>query len=101
MKKIDGRRNNGGNSTKTTSGIDKRKNQYRQALEAAATVEDVSSVIRSVFSAAVRGDITASKLFLEYYLGKPTQIIETNNTHNINEFDLSKLYDSEAQREVE
>ena len=52
-----------------------------------------------LFSKSVKDkDVNASKILLEYYLGKPTQTIEQNNTHTLNEgFDIRKLYDREAQ----
>lgn len=69
---MDKRKNNGGNSTKS-KGVDKRKNEYRNALQDAATVEDVVDVIKVVLEQAKEGDLSASKIFLEYYLGKPQQ----------------------------
>jgi hypothetical protein len=74
---MDKRKNNGGNSTKSKKGFDKRKNEYRQALSQAATVDDVVSVIKSVKAKAInKQDIQAAKLFLEYYLGKPDQSLD-------------------------
>lgn len=93
---MDKRKNNGGHSTKT-KGVDKRKNEYRNALEDAADIDDVKDVLKSVLKQAKEGDLNASKLFLEYYLGKPKQTIDTNNTHTINDFDITKLYDQETQ----
>ena len=73
---MDKRKNNGGNSTKA-KGFDKRKNEYRKALEKAATVDDVVKVIEAVKTKAVnKQDIQAAKLFLEYYLGKPDQSLD-------------------------
>lgn len=80
MEKIDRRKFNGGNSTKS-NGTDKRKNEYRKALEQAATVEDVIQVIKMVHTKAVtKQDIKAAQLFLEYYLGKPNQSIDINSS---------------------
>jgi len=76
---MDGRKKNGnrGHSTKSKSGFDKRKNEYRKALEKAATVDDVVKVIEAVKAKAVKKqDIQAAKLFLEYYLGKPDQSLD-------------------------
>ena len=73
---MDKRRNNGGNSTKA-KGIDKRKNEYRKALELASTPEDVIQVIKKLKEKAVnKSDVNAIKLYLEYYLGKPKDSIE-------------------------
>jgi len=73
----DKRKNNGGHSTQTKDGFDKRKNKWREALDKASTLEDVISVIVMVKTKAITdNDIQAAKLFLEYYLGKPDQAIE-------------------------
>ncbi len=73
---MDKRKNNGGNSTKA-KGVDKRKNEYRKALEQASTVEDVVQVINAVKTKAIKKqDVQAAKLFLEYYLGKPDQSLD-------------------------
>jgi hypothetical protein len=37
-------------------------------------------------------DVNASKILLEYYLGKPTQTIEQNNTHTLNDFDIKDIF---------
>lgn len=76
---MDKRKNNGnkGHSTKSKKGFDKRKNEYREALLQAATVDDVVSVIKSVKAKAInKQDVQAAKLFLEYYLGKPDQSLD-------------------------
>ena len=81
---MDKRKFNGGNSSKT-KGVDKRKNQYRDALEQANTVEDVVEVLKMVKSKAVNDrDIQASKLFLEYYLGKPEASIDIKSSEGVN-----------------
>ena len=83
------RSNNGnkGHSTKAKEGkIDKRKNEYKLALQEASTKEDVISVIQMILQKAVRDeDIPAAKLYLEYYLGKPKDSIDvTTNGDSIN-----------------
>ncbi len=90
--KEDKRKNNGGHSTKS-KGIDKRKNEYRKALEEACTPEDVVKVLQALRTEAFTGDIPAVKLFLEYYLGKPTQTIEQETTHKVvTELDLKAIF---------
>ena len=75
---MDKRINNGGHSTKT-SGKDKRKNEYKKALDEASTLEDVVDVICMVREMAIeKKDIRAAKLFLEYYLGRPTETQDIN-----------------------
>ena len=74
---MDKRKNNGnkGHSTKT-SGIDKRKNEYREAIGLAANVDDVKDVLIEILKQSKGGDLTAAKLLLSYCLGMPKQQIE-------------------------
>lgn len=75
---MDKRKYNGGNSTKS-KGIDKRKNEYKQALQIAGNIDDVVKVIQTVKKEAIGGDLQACKLYLEYYLGKPKDTVENIN----------------------
>ena len=94
---MDGRKNNGGNSTKST-GVDKRKNQYLELLEKASTPEDVVLVIEKLKEiATTKGDVQAIKLFLEYYLGKPKETIDQNV--NLNNFDIKDLFKFDNSKE--
>lgn len=88
---MDKRKNNGnkGHSTKA-KGVDKRKNEYRELLDLAATPDEVIEVIKTLKTKAIeKQDVNAIKLFLEYYLGKPKETIET--THNVNTFDIKQI----------
>ena len=88
---MDKRKSNGnkGHSTKA-KGIDKRKNEYRELLDLAATPDEVVEVIKTLKVKAIeKQDVNAIKLFLEYYLGKPKETIET--THNVNTFDIKQI----------
>jgi hypothetical protein len=82
---MDKRRNNGGNSTKT-EGLDKRKNEYKDALSQAGDVDSVSKVLKMLYKKAVeKSDNNAAKIYLEYYLGKPHQSKDiTTNGNDIN-----------------
>ena len=81
----DGRKNNGGNSTKA-KGIDKRKNEYKNALAEASTVDEVKEVIINLKKLAKGEDLQAIKLFLAYYLGNPKDTLEqTFNVGDDNE----------------
>jgi hypothetical protein len=75
---MDNRKNNGGNSTKAL-GIDKRKNDYKLAIDQASNVEDVVVILKKISSLAKDGDLMACKLFLSYYLGMPKQIVLQEN----------------------
>ena len=88
---MDKRINNGnrGHSTKA-KGSDKRKNEYRELLDLAATPDEVIEVIKTLKVKAIeKQDVNAIKLFLEYYLGKPKETIET--TLNVNEFNIKDI----------
>ena len=86
---MDKRKNNGGNSTKA-KGVDKRKNEYRELLDLASTPEEIVEVIKTLKVKAIeKQDVNAIKLFLEYYLGKQKETIET--TLNVNEFNIKDI----------
>ena len=88
---MDKRATNGnkGHSTKAI-GVDKRKNEYKELLDLAATPEEVVEVIRVLKTKAIeKQDVNAIKLFLEYYLGKPKETIE--QTLNFNDFSIKDL----------
>jgi hypothetical protein len=77
---MDLRKNNGGHSTKS-NGTDKRKNEYRSAVEIAGSVQEVVDVLRTVYDRAVnKQDMTAAKLYLEYYLGKPKESVDVHTS---------------------
>lgn len=93
---MDKRKTNGGHSTKA-KGLDKRKNQYLELLEQASTNEEVVTVIKTLkIKAITEGDIQAIKLFLEYYLGKPKETIET--THNLNDFSIKEIFNFDKSK---
>lgn len=91
---MDKRKNNGGNSTKS-NGIDKRKNKYLHLLEEASTEEDIIKVIKNLKSIAMKEtDVSAIRLFLEYYLGKPKETIENINKN----FEMKELTEDEVKK---
>jgi len=72
---MDKRKNNGnkGHSTKA-KGADKRKNEYKDIVKTVVTVEKLADVLKMLLGKAIdEQDIPASKLLLEYALGKPTE----------------------------
>ena len=70
---MDKRKNNGGHSTKT-KGADKRKNEYRDVVKSVVTVDKLADVLKMLLGKAINEqDIPASKLLLEYSLGKPKE----------------------------
>ena len=70
---MDKRKQNGGHSTKA-KGADKRKNEYKDVVKSVVTVEKLADVLKMLLGKAIdEQDIPASKLLLEYSLGKPTE----------------------------
>jgi hypothetical protein len=71
----DNRKNNGnkGHSTKA-KGLDRRKNPYKNIVQEVVTVDKLADVLKMLLGKAIEEqDIPASKLLLEYALGKPTE----------------------------
>jgi hypothetical protein len=68
----------------------KEKTNIRELLDLAATPDEVVEVIKTLKVKAIeKQDVNAIKLFLEYYLGKPKETIET--TLNVNEFNIKDI----------
>jgi len=78
---MDKRKNNGGNSTKT-KGIDKRKSPYRDLISQATTEADFIGVFQKLQANALKGDTQATKLYLEYTIGKPTIAVDITSEGN-------------------
>lgn len=69
----DGRKNNGGNSTKA-KGLDRRKSPYKDVINNVVTYEKLESVLKMLLGKAIdEQDIPAAKILLEYSLGKPKE----------------------------
>ena len=68
---MDGRKNNGGNSTKA-KGIDKRKNPYRGIIYETITPEKLTDVLNMLYDKSIKKqDVKAAQVLLEYTLTKP------------------------------
>lgn len=77
---MDGRKNNGGNSTKA-KGIDKRKNGYRTTIAEAVSYDDVKALLTQAVKVALSEDkdrLKAMQMVLEYTLGKPKESLDLN-----------------------
>ena len=81
---MDKRKSNGGHSTKS-KGVDKRKNVYKDALDA-LTVDKLRGVLTMLHKKATEdNDTAAGKILLEWYLSKPTASTDlTTNGKDIN-----------------
>jgi hypothetical protein len=82
---MDKRKTNGGHSTKA-KGFDKRKNEYKDVLNDAITTDELKDVIKMLLKKSVQeDDVTAAKILLEYYIGKPQQRIDvTTDDESLN-----------------
>ena len=80
---MDKRKNNGnkGHSTKAT-GVDKRKSPYRELISQATTEADFIGVFQKLQASALKGDTQATKLYLEYTIGKPTIAVDITSEGN-------------------
>lgn len=75
----DGRKNNGGNSTKATRPDDKRLNPFKDVVRKACKPHQVKEVLEMLYSQAVYKHSTrAAKIYLEYCLGKPKETKDVN-----------------------
>jgi hypothetical protein len=52
-------------------------------------------------SALEDGKDWAVKLFFQYNFGMPKQVIDQHNTHEVNNFSIKDLYDSQTKTDLE
>jgi hypothetical protein len=52
-------------------------------------------------SALEDGKDWAVKLFFQYNFGMPKQVIDQHNTHEVNDFSIKDLYDSQTKTDLE
>jgi hypothetical protein len=52
-------------------------------------------------SALEDGKDWAVKLFFQYNFGMPKQVIDQHNTHEVNNFSIKDLYDSQTETDLE
>lgn len=80
----------GRHSTKSTKGVDRRRNEYKQLLRESVTPEDFKNLIEVVKTKALNGDIKAIQLMFDYTLGRPTQNIDldTHQDEEINKIEV-------------
>ena len=102
---MDGRKKNGnkGHSTKA-KGIDKRRNEYKEAVKQAVTFKDLKKVLKMLVDKAINQEDTGSaKILLEYTLGKPTEQkdITTNGKDIIPNLIISEELSNELNDKLE
>tara|TARA_R110000765_G_scaffold376549_1_gene467287 strand:- start:526 stop:846 length:321 start_codon:yes stop_codon:yes gene_type:complete len=83
-------KNNGGNSTKSLKEYDRRSSSYKACVREAISQEDVIEVLVNLGRLAKQDDVAATKLFLEYTIGKPqlSVAIESDASVSISMNDL-------------
>tara|TARA_R110000751_G_scaffold193547_1_gene299021 strand:+ start:69 stop:356 length:288 start_codon:yes stop_codon:yes gene_type:complete len=73
----DKRKFNGGNSTKSKKGTDKRTNPNKKLLEQYIEqdfdYDKLSKLMKKLYQDALGGDVKSAALFLSYILGKPKE----------------------------
>jgi hypothetical protein len=67
---------NGRHSTRSTKAVDKRRNEYRTALNEAVTIDEFKDIIEVVKTKSLNGCVKSIELILSYCLGRPPQGIE-------------------------
>ena len=84
----DGRKNNGGNKNAGR----KPKADEIKLIEQMDAVAVPETVWKMLYGKVLYGDTQAIKTWLQYRYGMPKQVIDQNNTHIINDFDIKALY---------
>ena len=63
-------------------------------------IETVVAILKDT-EAKTADRISASKLLLSYAWGTPKQTIDSTTNVNINDFDITKLYDNKTKEDME
>jgi len=84
---MDKRKNNGGHAT---NGGRKSKADEQSLIEKLTPLEPLA--FKALNDALNDGKDWAVKLFFQYNFGMPKQVIDQNNTHNLNNFDIKEMF---------
>jgi len=84
---MDKRKNNGGHS----NGGRKPKAEEQKLIEKLSPLQEPA--YKALNNALKDEQGWAVKLFFEYMYGKPKQVIDQNNTHTLNDFNIKDLID--------
>lgn len=84
----DGRRNNGGNKNAGR----KPKADEIKLIEQMDAIAVPEKIWKALYDKANDGDTQAIKTWLQYRYGMPKQVIDQNNTHILNSFDIKEIY---------
>lgn len=83
---MDKRKNNGGHKT---NGGRKSKAEEQGLIEKLSPLEPMA--FDALTSALADGKDWAVKLFFQYKFGMPKQVIDQNNTHTVNDFNIKDI----------
>lgn len=92
----DKRKNNGG--ARPNSGRLK-KDEVISLIESMDAIAVPDTVWKMLYAKVLDSDVNAIKIWLSYRFGMPKQTIDTKV--EVSNFDISKLYDSEAKEDLE
>lgn len=92
----DKRKNNGG--ARPNSGRLK-KDEVISLIESMDAIAVPDTVWKMLYAKVLDSDVNAIKIWLSYRFGMPKQSIDTKV--EVSNFDISKLYDSEAKEDLE
>jgi hypothetical protein len=91
----DGRKNNGGNKN---AGRKPKAEEHKLIEKLTPLAVDGYKALESALKDKQGW---AVKLFFEYMYGKPKQTIDQTSTINLNDLDISKLYDKQTEEDME
>lgn len=87
---MDNRKNNGGHSTKGRAGRKPKADEIKliEQMDAIAVPE---TIWKALLDKVKDGDTQAIKTWLQYRYGMPKQVIDQNNNHTINDFNIKDV----------
>ena len=95
---MDKRKTNGG---KREGAGRKPKADEIKLIETMDAIAVPNSIWKSLYDKVKENDVQAIKTWLQYRYGMPKQLIEQKNTHVLDNFNISDLYNEETESEVE
>lgn len=91
---MDGRKKNGGKRQGAGRPAKADEIKLIERMDAIAAPEEIWQLLHDKCK---DGDTQALKTWVQYRFGMPKQTIDQNNTHILNSFDLSTLYDPDKE----
>lgn len=86
---MDKRKDNGG--ARENAGRKPKADEIK-LIEQMDAIAVPQNVWKALYDKVIDGDTQAIKTWLQYRYGMPKQVIDQNNTHTINDFDITALY---------